>query len=101
VGTEPVFYGSKACSVNAQSPWSANVSMLNYSLNYLLWPFWAPCIAGLLFLAALGALYWIAWVRPAIRSFAKFSPAAWKTFAVSVAGLVVLILVWAWVSASR
>jgi hypothetical protein len=97
VGPEVVFYGSKSHWVNAPSPLPANFLMLNYSH----WPFWAQSIAGLIFVAALGTLYWLAWVRPAIRSFARFSPAAWKTLVASVAGLAFLILVWAWVSGRR
>ncbi len=71
-------------------------------LNYSLWPPWAQVVTGLLFLLVLGTLYWLAWVQPAIRSFARFSPAARKTLlVVSVAGTMVLILVWVWASGQR
>ena len=55
---------------------------------------------GLLFLLVMGTLYWFAWVQPAIKSFAKFSPEARRTLA-AVAGMVVFILVWVWANAHR
>jgi len=56
---------------------------------------------GLLFLLVMGTLYWFAWVQPAIKSFAKFSPEARKTLVASVVGIVVFILVWVWANAHR
>jgi hypothetical protein len=44
--------------------------------NYSHWPLWAQAVTGWLLLAVLGTLYWFAWIRLAIRSFAKLSPAA-------------------------
>ena len=70
-------------------------------LNYSHWPPWAQAMMGLLFLLVMGTLYWFAWVQPAIKSFAKFSPEARKTLAVSVVGMVVFILVWVWANARR
>jgi len=71
-------------------------------LNYSHWPHWAQAVTGLLLLVALGTLYWFAWVQPAIRSFSKLSTAAKNTLlVVSVAGMMVLILVWVWASGQR
>lgn len=71
-------------------------------LNYSHWPAWAQAVTGLLFLSVLGTIYWFAWVQPAIRSFAKFSPEAKRTLlVVSVAGMMVFILVWLWASGQR
>jgi hypothetical protein len=69
--------------------------------DYARWPSWAQYIVGLLVVFIAGTIFYFAWFQPAARALARFSPVGRKLLAASVAGMVLLILVWAWVNGHR